>query len=94
MAPDTIAYFLPNAPGHVASNGDLVNADGSLKAEYVNSPAIVIGVAADPALRRRSGPRQEGLILKSFLAQLASMGYLGSYTPVEELNPHTLGSHS
>ncbi len=85
MAPDSIAYFLDENPQRVVSNGDLVAADGSLLPKFQGTKVTLIGVTADPALRVTHGPAQEGLILRSFMAQLKSMGYQGAYVPVEKL---------
>lgn len=83
MAPDSIAYFLEDDPRRVASNGDLVRPDGSLKPEFLDKPVSVIGIAADPALRETKGTEQ-GLILASFMKQLGAMGYRGAYLPLAE----------
>lgn len=86
MAPDSIAYFLESHPQRVASNGDLVAADGSLNPEFRGAKVSLIGVAAHPSLRvPRGSAEEEGLILRSFMAQLQSMGYQGAYVPVEKL---------
>jgi DUF917 family protein len=91
MAPDSIAYFLENvtnedgSPQYVASNGDLVDQVGNILPKYANARVTVIGIPADPVLRETKGPKQEGLILRSFMDQLRTMGYFGPYVPVEEL---------
>lgn len=78
MAPDTLSYFLEDDPQSVYSNGDLVQADGSLLPSLVGRTVSLVGIVADPALRRPNG-----LILDSFMALAASMGYRGSYLPLQ-----------
>lgn len=84
MAPDSIAYFVEEGGQRVASNGDLVNDDGSIKREFQGKTVSVIGIAADAALRR-SDASQKGIVLRSFMGALEDMGYHGSYVPVEKL---------
>lgn len=85
MAPDSIAYFLSSGPQRVASNGDLVAADGSILPAFRDAAVTLVGIAADPSLRVIHGSAEQGLILKSFLSQLQAMGYYGGYIPVEKL---------
>lgn len=84
MAPDSIAYFFdvgPDGQGQaVASNGDLLNPDGSLNPAFKDRPVTVLGLAANAHLRVPNG-----LILDSFMAQAVTLGYRGPYVPVEVL---------
>lgn len=80
MAPDSLAYFVEGPGQAVYSNGDLVLADGSLNPEVRQRTVTLLAWQADPALRTPGG-----LILDSFQQLLASMGYLGPYVPVGEL---------
>ena len=82
MAPDSIAYFVEGAGQAVYSNGDLVQADGSLNPALKGRKVTLLGLAADAALRV-----PKGLILDSFMAQAVTLGYHGPYVPVEKL-PH------
>lgn len=81
MAPDSIAYFFEGTGDAVASNGDVVQADGSLNPSYKDRPVTVIGLAANPQLRI-----PHGLILDSFMQQVNQLGYRGPYVPVEALS--------
>ncbi|WP_020653811.1 DUF917 domain-containing protein [Massilia niastensis] len=74
MAPDSIAYFVGGAGEPVFSNGDLVQADGSLKPALKHRTVTLIGIGADPALRKPGG-----LNLDSFMKLLKQMGYYGPY---------------
>lgn len=74
MAPDSIAYFVEGEGETVFSNGDLVRADGSLKPSLKHRTVTLIGIAADPVLRKPGG-----LNLTSFMALLNKMGYYGPY---------------
>jgi DUF917 family protein len=87
MAPDSIAYFLTldTAKQQVASNGDLVDDMGQILPEFAKARVTVIGLVADPNLRKFHGDKDEGLILASFMSVVRSMGYLGPYIPVERL---------
>lgn len=80
LAPDSLAYFVEGPGQAVYSNGDLVLADGSLNPEVRQRTVTLLAWQADPALRTPGG-----LILDSFRQLLASMGYLGPYVPVGEL---------
>lgn len=80
MAPDSICYFFEGAGDAVASNGDLVEANGGLNPAYKGRPVTVIGLSANPHLRQRGG-----LILDSFMQQVNQLGYRGPYVPVEKL---------
>jgi uncharacterized protein len=87
MAPDSIIYYLTlgTAEHQVASNGDLVDDKGQILRELKTAQVTVIGLVADPNLRKSKGTRDEGLILASFMGVARSMGYLGPYVPVERL---------
>lgn len=87
MAPDSIVYFLTldSAEDQVASNGDLVDDSGHILHELKAAHVTVIGLVADPNLRKGGGAKDEGLILSSFLGVAKSMGYLGPYVPLEDL---------
>lgn len=77
MAPDSLAYFVEGPGQQVFSNGDLVQDDGSLNPILKGRKITLIGLAADRALSEPGG-----LILESFMDQLARMGYLGPYVPL------------
>ncbi len=79
MAPDSLAYFAEGAGQQVFSNGDLLQADGTLNPQIEGRPLSVIGIAAAAPLREPGG-----LILDSFMAQVAQLGYLGPYLPLAE----------
>jgi DUF917 family protein len=81
MAPDSIAYFALGQGQAVFSNGDLVEADGSLSPAIQGREVVVLGLAANQALRRPGG-----LILTSFMDLALTLGYHGPYVPVEKLN--------
>lgn len=87
MAPDSIIHYLTldTARSQVASNGDLVDSNGQILPEFQKAHVTVIGLVADPNLRKRDGNKDEGLILSSFMGVVRSMGYLGPYVPVEQL---------
>nr|WP_315198791.1 DUF917 domain-containing protein [uncultured Aquabacterium sp.] len=80
MAPDGICWFFEGAGDAVASNGDLVQPDGSLSPAYRGRPVTLLGLVANPLLRERGG-----LILDSFMQQVNTLGYRGPYVPVEQL---------
>lgn len=80
LAPDSLAYFVEGPGQAVYSNGDLVLADGKLNPEIRHRTVTLLAWQADPALRQPGG-----LILGSFQQLLASMGYLGPYVPVGQL---------
>lgn len=87
MAPDGIAYFFEADAGRVghagdavASNGDLLQPDGSLNPVYKDRKVTVLGLSANPLLREPGG-----LILDSFMQQAVTLGYRGPYVPVEDL---------
>lgn len=77
MAPDSIAWFVEGGTENVYSNGDLVQADGSLNPALKQRRVSLIGIVADPAIRQPGGE-----ILNSFMDLLSSMGYLGPYLPL------------
>lgn len=80
MAPDSICWFFEGEGDAVASNGDIVQADGSLNPAYRGRPVTLMGLSANPLLRVPGG-----LILDSFMAQVNTLGYRGPYVPVEKL---------
>lgn len=80
MAPDGICWFFEGEGDAVASNGDIVQADGSLNPAYRGRPVTLLGLSANPLLREPGG-----LILDSFMAQVNTLGYRGPYVPVEKL---------
>jgi DUF917 family protein len=80
MAPDGICWFFGGEGDAVASNGDIVQADGSLNPAYRGRPVTLLGLSANPLLRESGG-----LILDSFMAQVNTLGYRGPYVPVEKL---------
>lgn len=84
MAPDGIAYFFEADAGHagdaVASNGDLLQPDGTLNPVYKDRKVTLLGLSANPILREPGG-----LILDSFMQQAVTLGYRGPYVPVEAL---------
>lgn len=80
MAPDGICWFFEGEGDAVASNGDIVQADGSLNPAYRGRPVTLLGLSANPLLRVPGG-----LILDSFMAQVNTLGYRGPYVPVEKL---------
>lgn len=80
MAPDSVAYFAEGEGQAVFSNGDLVQADGTLLPAVKHRTFVLLAWQADAALRQK-----DGLILDSFHQLLASMGYLGPYVPIEQL---------
>lgn len=90
MAPDSIAFFVEEGDQRVASNGDLVNDDGSIKKEFQGKTVSVIGIAADASLRRADAS-QKGIVLRSFMDVLGDMGYHGGYVPVEDLHQKRKG---
>lgn len=81
IAPDSIAYFVEGDTQHVYSNGDLVNEDGSLNPGIKQYKVTLLAWEADKALREK-----DGLILYSFTQALQTLGYLGNYVPVGQLN--------
>lgn len=80
MAPDGICWFFEGPGDAVASNGDLVQPDGSLSPAYRGRRVTLLGLVANPLLRERGG-----LILDSFMQQVNTLGYRGPYVPVEQL---------
>ena len=80
MAPDGICWFFEGDGDTVASNGDIVQADGRLNPAYQGRPVTLLGLAANPLLRVPGG-----LILDSFMQQVNTLGYRGPYVPVERL---------
>ncbi|MOA68856.1 hypothetical protein D3C78_1966900 [compost metagenome] len=64
----------------MASNGDLVRADGSLDPAYAGRGACLIGWQAAAPLRQPGG-----LIAWSFEQLLMDLGYMGSYRSIEQL---------
>lgn len=80
MAPDGICWFFEGPGDAVASNGDLVESDGSLNPAYKGRRVTLLGLSANPLLRERGG-----LILDSFMQQVNTLGYRGPYVPVEQL---------
>ncbi|MNH01445.1 hypothetical protein D3C79_606650 [compost metagenome] len=80
MAPDSIAWFFEGPGPALASNGDLVRADGSLDPSYAGRGACLIGWQAAAPLRQPGG-----LIAWSFEQLLADLGYMGAYRSIEQL---------
>jgi uncharacterized protein len=80
MAPDSICWFFEGDGEVVASNGDIVQPDGSLNPAYRGRPVTLLGLSANPLLRVPGG-----LILDSFMQQVNTLGYRGPYVPVEKL---------
>ena len=78
MAPDSIAYFVEGSGQAVYSNGDLLLADGTLNPQVAGHKVTLLGIAADPALRKPGG-----LILTNFMELLGTIGYLGPYAPLK-----------
>jgi DUF917 family protein len=79
LAPDSVAYYVGGEGQSVFSNGDLVNADGSLIPATGKRPVTLIAWRAEAELRK------PGLILDSFMQLLNSLNYLGPYVPLEAL---------
>lgn len=79
MAPDSLAYFVEGEGQQVFTNGDLLQADGTLNPQVRGRPVSVIGIGAAAPLRIPGG-----LILESFMEQVAKLGYLGPYLPLFE----------
>ncbi|MQA37040.1 DUF917 domain-containing protein [Rugamonas aquatica] len=79
MAPDSLTYFVEGEGQQVFSNGDLLQADGTLNPQVQGRPVSVIGIGAAAPLRVPGG-----LILDSFMEQVAQLGYLGPYLPLFE----------
>jgi len=79
LAPDSVAYYVGGEGQSVFSNGDLVNADGSLNPAIGKRPVTLIAWRAEAELRK------PGLILDSFMQLLNSLNYLGPYVPLEAL---------
>lgn len=77
MAPDSLAYFAEGQGQQVFSNGDLLTADGKLDPSLQGRQFSLIGIPAAAPLRVAGG-----LILESFMAQVAQLGYLGPYLPL------------
>ncbi|MFK7091051.1 DUF917 domain-containing protein [Chromobacterium violaceum] len=75
-APDAISYFVEGEGQHVFSNGDLSGDDHGLDPSVRGRKAAVIALPA-------AAPLREGLILQSFADELAQLGYLGPYAPVD-----------
>ena len=89
MAPDSLAYFVEGRGQAVYSNGDLVLASGELNPDVKNRSVTLLAWQADAELRQPGG-----LILDSFMQLLASMGYLGPYVPVGELQHTSQGARA
>lgn len=81
MAPDSLAYFVEGQGQQVFSNGDLLLVDGSLNPAVKGRTATLIGISAAPPL-----VVPDGLILTSFMALIAQLGYLGPYIPLRNTN--------
>ncbi|MGF6770248.1 DUF917 family protein [Paraburkholderia sp. GAS199] len=79
LAPDSVAYYVGGEGQSIFSNGDLVQADGSLNPAIGKRPVTLIAWRAEAPLR------QPGLILDSFMQDLNTLGYLGPYVPLETL---------
>lgn len=77
MAPDSLAYFAEGEGQQVFSNGDLLGSDGQLDPSLKGRSFSLIGIPAAAPLRVPGG-----LILESFMAQVAQLGYLGPYQPL------------
>ena len=75
-APDAISYFVEGDGQHVFSNGDLSGDDHGLDPAVRGRKAAVIALPA-------AAPLRKGLILQSFADELAQLGYLGPYAPVD-----------
>ncbi|WP_046167156.1 DUF917 domain-containing protein [Chromobacterium vaccinii] len=75
-APDAICYFVEGDGQHVFSNGDLSGDDHGLDPAVRGRKAAVIALPA-------AAPLRKGLILQSFVDELAQLGYLGPYAPVD-----------
>ncbi|CAH2928525.1 MAG: Conservative hypothetical protein probably involved in hydantoin, pyrimidine utilization [uncultured Paraburkholderia sp.] len=76
LAPDSVAYYVGGEGQSVFSNGDLVNADGSLNPAIGKRPVTLIAWRAEAQLRK------PGLILDSFMQLLNSLNYLDPYVPL------------
>jgi hypothetical protein len=81
LAPDSISYFVLGKGQAVFSNGDLVQDDGSLNPAVKGRKVVVLGLSANPVLRKPNG-----LILNSFMDLALTLGYHGPYVPVEKLS--------
>ncbi|WP_296260629.1 MULTISPECIES: DUF917 domain-containing protein [unclassified Pseudomonas] len=77
MAPDSIAYFVESPDSMVFSNGDVVQADGTISPELEQRKVTLLAWQAEPSLCEAGG-----LILWSFMQMLEAIGYMGSYKPV------------
>ncbi|WP_307943568.1 S-methyl thiohydantoin desulfurase domain-containing protein [Pseudomonas mosselii] len=77
MAPDSIAYFIEGAGSAVFSNGDLVQADGTISLGLKQRKVTLLAWQAEAPLREAGG-----LNLWSFMQLLEALGYMGHYQPV------------
>ncbi|OAJ59038.1 hypothetical protein A6V36_28720 [Paraburkholderia ginsengiterrae] len=84
LSPDSVAYYVGGEGQSIFSNGDLVQADGTLNPAIGKRPVTLIAWRAEAELRK------PGLNLDSFMQLLNSLGYLGPYVPLESL--HSLQS--
>ncbi|MDP3847270.1 MAG: DUF917 domain-containing protein [Pseudomonas sp.] len=80
MAPDSIAYFVEGPGNAVLSNGDVVQADGSISPALQQRRVTLLAWQAEPQLREPGG-----LILWSFMQLLEALGYMGPYRAVGAL---------
>ncbi|WP_439889122.1 S-methyl thiohydantoin desulfurase domain-containing protein [Pseudomonas sp. MBLB4123] len=81
MAPDSIAYFVEGPGPAVFSNGDVVEADGTISPSLKRRPVSLIAWQAESPLRKPGG-----LNLWSFMQLLQTIGYLGPYRAVGDIN--------
>jgi len=80
MAPDSLAWFAEGEGQQVFSNGDLLGSDGQLDPALRGRRFTLVGIPAAAPLRTPGG-----LILDSFMAQVAQLGYLGPYQPLGDV---------
>jgi hypothetical protein len=77
MAPDSIAYFVEGPGPAVFSNGDVVQADGTISPALKQRKVTLLAWQAEAPLREAGG-----LNLWSFMQLLETLGYMGPYRSV------------
>ncbi len=80
LAPDSISYFVEGEGQSIYTNGDLVLANNQINPDIKDRTVVLLAWQADSELTK-----PKGLILESFQTLLASIGYLGPYIPVGQL---------
>lgn len=93
MAPDLISYFIVKEEKQgqqlVYSNSDIM-ANDQLLPEFQNASILMVGLQAPQLLRKTERKlaelRKQQQLFKNYMSFLNTLGYYGSYLPLEAIN--------